>query len=473
MRISLTPSAARAARRAVTEGPRPMDRPLLVVILGLVTLGLIMAYSSTIGYIRPATGEIASRFFVSQVGAAALGLFVMFGISRIDYALLRRFALPFMAVTLLLLVAVLFTPSRNGARRWFGEGSFQPSELAKTAIVIYGATWLASRRDQLHSFFSGLLPFGLITGSAAVLIVVEPDFGTTAVVVSVAFVMFFLAGASLKHFLVVGGSGIALYPLALQLFPHAASRVKDFAATTDPTYWQNHVPQAKIAFALGNFFGTGLGSSYQKQGFLPLPHTDSIMAVLGEELGLLGLVLTLTLFGLLAWRCLVIGRRSDSHFGAYLAGGVMMWMIVQASVNMLSLMEVIPFTGIPVPFLSVGGSSLVSVLAACGFVLSVSRGSAIMANPQTDEQRAPGAFARTSRGIQGAIDSVGRRDRGTRPARVNNPRRVKANSDVPVLVGRDIRTRRENTGRRAAPGADRGAVRGRSGRYGGGSRPTG
>ena len=172
MRISLTPSAARVARRAAAEGPRGMDRTLLIVILGLVTLGLIMAYSSTIGYIRPATGEIASRFFVSQVGAAAIGLVVMFGISRIDYALLRKVALPFMVITLLLLVAVLFTPSRNGARRWFGEGSFQPSELAKTAIIIYGAAWLASRRDQLQRFFSRLLPFALLTGSAAVLIVV-------------------------------------------------------------------------------------------------------------------------------------------------------------------------------------------------------------------------------------------------------------------------------------------------------------
>jgi cell division protein FtsW len=123
-----------------------MDKTLLVVVLGLLTLGLIMDFSSTIGYIRPATGEIASRFFVSQLGAAALGLAVMFGISRIDYALLRRLALPFMAITLLLLVAVFFTPSRNGARRWFGR-PFQPSELAKTAIITT-ATWLFAARTS-------------------------------------------------------------------------------------------------------------------------------------------------------------------------------------------------------------------------------------------------------------------------------------------------------------------------------------
>ncbi len=472
MSISLASPFGKARRAETGAGPLPMDRTLLLVILGLVTLGLVMAFSSTIAYIVPGSGQIASRFFTSQVQAAALGLVLMFVISRIDYAILRKFALPVMVFTLILLVAVLFSPPLNGARRWLGGGSLQPSELAKTAVVVYGAAWLASRRDQLQSFFTGLLPFGLIVGMAAVLVFVEPDFGTTAVIVAVSFVMFFLAGASLKHFLVVGGCGVALYPIALTVFKHAGDRVRDFAATGDPNYWQNHVPQAKIGFALGHWFGIGLGNSYQR-GFLPLPHTDSIMAVLGEELGLLGLLLTLALFGLLAWRCLVIGRRADSHFGAYLSGGVMMWLIVQLSINCLSLMEVIPFTGIPVPFLSVGGSSLVSVLVACGIVLSVSRGSRIIARTQSSEDGAPRAFVRTSRGGQGASDTVSRRDSGPRAPRVNKPRRATANSDVPVLVGRDVRTRREPTARRGAARNDRGAVRGQSGRYGGGTRSTG
>lgn len=459
--------------RAAAQPQRPVDLVLLAVVVGLVVLGLMMAYSSTFVQIKPTDGQLGSEPFRRQVFWAGVGLVVMFAISRIDYGVLRRFALPVMAVTVILLILVLLTPKINGARRWLADGSFQPSELAKLAIVIYGAAWLASRRGQLGSLVTGLIPFSLITGLTAVLILVQPDFGTTSVVVASGFAMLFLAGASIKYFAAVAAAGVALYPLALEVFKHAAERVANFAASSDPNYWQKHVPQAKIAFALGSWFGTGLGTSYQKLTYLPLPHTDSILAVLGEELGLLGLLLTLALFALLAWRCLAIGRSADSHFGAYLAGGVMVWLVFQLCVNAMSLMEMIPFTGIPVPFLSVGGSSLVAVLAACGMVLSVSRGSRVLSQSEPVEGARGRGFARTSRGSEVESDALGRRDGGPRASRADNPGGAKTYCDAPVLVGRDIRPRRESTRQRAGSRDDRGVVRRGSGRYGGGPRSTG
>lgn len=469
MNTTALPATGRMRHRA-DDLPLPMDRTLLFIVLGMLVLGLVMAFSSTLFYLDETSGTLVSQQFMNQLFAAGIGLAGMLVISRVDYAIWRRFALPIMAVVLLLLVAVLFTQKTLGASRWLFDRRFQPSELAKGAMVIYGATWLASRRDQLGSFLTGLLPFGLIVGITALLIIVEPDFGTTSVVVAISVMMFFLAGASLKHFLAVGATagvtGALAYPVLMSLFPHAAARVANFAQSTDPNYWQNHVPQAKIAFALGHFFGSGLGSSSQKQGFLPLPQTDSILAVLGEELGLLGLILTLALFALFAWRCLAIARSADSHFGAFICVGVMTWLVVQLCINALSLMEVIPFTGIPVPFLSIGGTSLVSVMAACGLVLSVSRGSRRLAMAPARAASRVRAQARPTRGDQGEGDALSRGNGRTRAPRTNRAVSVTTNADVPVLVGRDIRVRRTTTSTRG------GAVRREPKRNGGGARPT-
>ncbi len=429
-----------------------------------------MAYSTTFFWSQVQEGNPLA-IFSKQLLYAGLGLvaFAIFG--RLDYGLFRRFAVWVMAGCLLLLVGViLFGDDVFGARRTLLNGSVQPSELVKLGVIVYAAAWLASRRDQVQSVSNGLVPFGVIVGVVSFLIVVQPDLSTTAVIVIVALAMFFMAGASWRQLGLVALIAVLAFLVLITIVPHATVRVNEFLKVwRAPNEMDYHIRQTLITLGGGGLFGNGIGASGQKFGYLPTPHTDSVMAVLGDEMGLLGLVMTLALFVLFAWRGLHIAHTADTAFGSFIVIGVVIWVIGQMLLNVMAIMAMIPFTGVPVPFLSVGGSSLVSLLIACGVVISVARGSRIL---QGEGRQAGMPFvaggAKGGRVIHASATIRGRNGRA-RFARAHRApgagRSAELESAEATIVGRDarangvIRRRASRRGTFSSGSADPGAVR--------------
>jgi cell division protein FtsW len=373
--MASTDVTAKRIERARFETSR-MDFVLLLTVAALLLIGLMMTYSTTFDWSYAETGNPFSRL-LRQAMWVTLGLLVMAVLSRIDYIWWRRLAVPLMGMALALLILVLvFGSVRFGAQRTFLNGSVQPSEPAKLAIIVYIAAWLSSKGRKIRQMTYGLIPFAVLIGVIAGLIVLQPDFSTAVLIVLTAGAMFFIAGADLLQvglgLLVSGGTFYLLIMNSL----HGSKRLVDyFASLSDAGSVSYHVRQALVALGSGGLLGRGLGASYQKFGYLPAPHTDSVFAVLGEELGLLGCLVVVALFALLAQRGFKIALEAREPFGAVLAAGLTCWLMLQAFINVAVMTATIPFTGIPLPFLSVGGSAMVSSLGAVGLLLSVSRGS--------------------------------------------------------------------------------------------------
>ena len=351
------------------------DYALVLIVAGLVVVGLMMVYSATFDWSYQAH---ASSFYIAsrQFLWTALGVAVMVTAASISYDQWQQWALHVMGVALVMLVLVLLIgDDRFGARRSFLNGSIQPGELAKPAMVIYVAAWLASKGDQVRDVTYGLIPFAVLIGVIAGLVVMQPDVSTAVLLVLTALVMFFFAGADILQ-LVIGGviSGVTFTVLINQL-PHARQRIDDYLLTlNDPTHVSHHIQQALIALGSGGLFGVGLGQGQQKLGYLPAPHTDSIFAVLGEELGFLGCLAVIVLFVLLTYRGFKIALGAPDAFSALLACGITCWLAFQALINVAVMTGLIPFTGIALPFISSGGSAMVASLFGVGLLLSVSRG---------------------------------------------------------------------------------------------------
>lgn len=353
-----------------------VDYTLLLVVGGLVVIGLIMVYSSSFALAYEAYGNPA-YFFTRQVSWAVLGALALLITLRIDYHLWRKFSVAIFALTFLLLLAVLiFGEEVNGAKRWFTAGSIQPSELAKLTLVLYMSHWLSSKGEKLRHLTYGLVPFSVLIGLVTGLVILEPDFGTALLLGGTATVMFFVSGADLKQlgilFLV---GGLTLLLLVSQT-SYARERLETYLS--DPLHdpfspSRYHVAQTLIALGSGGIFGVGLGASQQKLGFLPAPHTDAILAILGEELGLVGSWAVVGLFALLAYRGMHIALRAPDNYGLLLAAGITIWITLQALMNMGVTTFTIPFTGLPLPFLSFGGSSLVVALSGIGILLNISQ----------------------------------------------------------------------------------------------------
>ncbi len=353
-----------------------LDGYLLVIVGILLAIGLMMVYSTTFDWSYQTYGNEAT-IFLQHVRNMGIGVVAMLVVSFIDYRLWRRAAVPLLLITIGALVAVLlFGDDVFGARRSLINGSFQPSELAELVTVIYMAAWLSSRRTQIRSLTYGLLPFAFLVGIVAVLILRQPDISTAATVIAVAGIMFFLAGADLLQLAVTGAIvGVIGFVYVTSFGPsYAQGRISSFVSSVaDVTQADYHVQQAVIAFNNGGLTGVGLGQGKQKYGNLPAPHTDSIFAVIGEELGLLGASLVVGLYIVLVIRGIQIARRSIDHFGALLAAGLTIWIAIKALLNIAVMTAVIPPTGAPLPFISFGGSSLVVLLVGTGLLLSVSR----------------------------------------------------------------------------------------------------
>ena len=365
-----TRSAKRSRRRRAS-----LDYALVLVVVGLLIVGLMMVYSATFDWsyqVYESSFHIASRQFL-WVG---VGLVVMVVAAAVPYDQWRRWAVPVLGVALFLLVLVLFVgDDRFGARRSFLDGSVQPGELVKPAMVIYVAAWLASKGEQVRDVTYGLVPFAVLIGVIAGLIVLQPDVSTAVLLVLTALTMFFFAGADIFQLAMGGAVGCITFLALINQLPHARQRIDDYVlAWHDPTLVGHHVQQALIALGSGGLFGVGLGQGQQKLGYLPAPHTDSIFAVLGEELGLVGCLIVIGLFVLLTYRGFKIAMGATDAFAALMACGVTCWLAFQALINVAVMTGLIPFTGIALPFISAGGSAMVVSLAGVGLLLSVSRG---------------------------------------------------------------------------------------------------
>jgi cell division protein FtsW len=368
---------AQSATRIRSSHTR-LDYVLILAVVALVIIGLMMTYSATFYWSYQENGNsflIASRQFM-WVG---LGVAMMVAIAFIPYDRWQQAAVPVMGVTLVLLVSVLIIGEEVfGARRSFLGGSIQPGELAKLTMIIYVATWLASKGDQIRDVTYGLVPFAVLIGIVAGLIVAQPDVSTSVMIVLTALAMFFFAGADILQLAVGGFVSVVTFLVLINQFPHAKIRLTEWLEKWgDPTRVSYHIRQALIALGSGGPFGVGLGEGRQKLGYLPAPHTDSIFAVLGEEMGFLGCLIVIGLFVVLAYRGFKIAREAPDAFAALLACGVTCWLVFQALVNVAVVTGLLPFTGVALPFISCGGSSMVVSLAGVGLLLSISRGKRI------------------------------------------------------------------------------------------------
>lgn len=359
------------------------DYWLLLAIAGLTVIGMLMVYSTTFDYGFNWRDD-PTYFFERQLAALALGILAIVIIMQFDYHLLRRFSVPIMAVTLAGLLVLLFVGRVYlGAVRGFFEGSYQPSEVAKLATILYIAHWLSSKGDRIKMVSYGLIPFSIIVGVVCALIVNQPDLSTAVLIALVAFTMFFVAGADWRQFGLAGLVGSVAFIGLVSVLPHAQQRIQDYTTTLrDPFQATWQVQQALIALGLGGWSGVGLGESIQKFGALPLSHTDGVFAILGEELGLLGTALVIGLFVLLVWRGIRAARTARDSYGFLLALGITCWLAYQALINVAVIIAVIPFTGIPLPFLSYGGSSLLLSLIGAGILLNISRDATITQRDQ-------------------------------------------------------------------------------------------
>lgn len=353
---------------------RSVDLPLLLAVLGLLVFGLIMLFSASWDF-SLSLGNSPMHMFNRQLMWLGVGLVGVLILANFDYHYFRKLIVPAMALTILLLVAVLLVHEiRLGAKRAFFEGSVQPSELAKIISIIYLAVWLHAKRQNLNHVGFGLLPLSVILGIIGGLIFLQPDLSAAGTVILMGGLLFFLAGGDLKQiiFLLVVTAGVAW--IVIQVSSTGQQRLGDFiAGIKDPTQASYHVLRSFEAIVQGGFFGVGLGNSQSKLTGLPVPPTDSIFAVIVEELGIIGAVFLMGLYALLIWRGMVIARRAPDMLGTLLASGLVMWIGIEALVNMAVMVGLVPFAGNALPFISAGGSNLIVTLAAIGILLNISR----------------------------------------------------------------------------------------------------
>jgi cell division protein FtsW len=352
-----------------------LDYPLLVAVGVLLLLGFMLIFSGSYDLAFQTKDGNAAYYVLRQIVFAIGGVGVAAVLARSDYLNWRRWSVLLMGVTLLALIAVLaFGEKRYGAKLSLFNGSVQPGEWAKLVIVFYIADWLSSKRDKLQEVGYGLIPFGIIVGGVTGLIVLEPDYGTAVLIVVSAVVMVFLAGIDLRQLLI--GGFVSGTTLALVIFSseHASERLTGFAAMwNDPSTASDQMQQVMLALKMGGVSGVGLGNGLLHVGYLPLAHTDSVFALAAIELGLIGVIGLLLLYVVIAYRGLRIALNASSQYGQLLAFGATMVIVFQALTNVCAMTGVLPLTGIPLPFVSYGGSSLITTLALVGVLISISR----------------------------------------------------------------------------------------------------
>lgn len=366
------------AARSGPEEPAPVDRVLLFATLLLVAVGIVMIYSSSAIRAQERFGDPAF-FLKKQLVWAALGLLVMAWAVQRDLRSLQRLT-PVLFLGSLLLLGVVLLPGIGvkvgGARRWlrFLGLSFQPAEFAKIGLMLFLASYFARRQDRLESYLDGFLPPLCLTGLVVGLVIAQPNFGTAAVLLFTAGVLFFVGGARVRHLL---GTGLLALPVLALLIYRSRHGWDRILGLVDPARASarvtHHMDQSFNALGQGGLFGVGLGNSMQKLFFLPEPHNDFIFAILGEELGFAGALGVIGLFILILWRGTRAALRAREPFASYLAFAVTALVVGQGVLNMGVVSGLLPTTGVPLPFLSFGGSSLTITLFGVGILLNVSR----------------------------------------------------------------------------------------------------
>jgi cell division protein FtsW len=408
--MSAVATAAVGTRRGVARGGVRRDRhepsyALLLAVMALTGIGVVMVYSASSVRSYFSSADPAAQG-LEQLVWAGIGLTGLVVAMRLDFRHLRYLAIPIYVITLGLLVAVLVPgigAEINGSQRWIiipGVGTLQPAEFAKLAVVLYLAHWLDRRGKEARSFWNGLIPFGLLVAPGFFLIAIEPDLGTAGVYAIVAISIFFMAGANLLYLTAIGTGVMAAAWVMVSSTSYQLERVQTFLDPfRDPLDSGYNTIQALLALGLGGITGLGLGESRQKFLYLPAPSTDFIFAIIGEEWGLVGTLTVLALFVVIAYQGYKIAIHAPDTFSGLVACGITTWLVVQACVNMMVVTALMPVTGIPLPFISAGGSALTINLAAIGILLSISR-----------ETTQTGS-------LRDAVFGVGRRDRRARVPR--------------------------------------------------------
>jgi cell division protein FtsW len=346
---------------------------LVLVPLALVAFGLVMVYDATSAPAALRNGD-PMTYLEKQSAYALLGLALMLGASRFDYRRLRLLAQPLVLVSLFLCLAVLVVAAPvNGARRWIvaGPATFQPSELAKLALLVWAASYLSKRAAPM-TLQELARPIGALAGIYCVLILAEPDLGTTVAIVVMLAAILLVSGTPPRPLLLAGGAAGLVTLAAVWFEPYRRARIFSFLDPwKDPQGAGFQIVQALIALASGGIFGSGLGNGVIKYNYLPEAHTDMILAVVGEELGLIGITVVVAAYVSLAWAGLNVALRCEDPFGKRLAAGVVALVCGQALINLAAVLGLAPLTGIPLPFISYGGSSLVIALVSVGILLNI------------------------------------------------------------------------------------------------------
>ncbi len=364
---------------SLQSGEHEPDKSLIAAVMVLLIFGLVLLFSasSVVSYARYGNTYF---YFLNQLTAIAIGLGAFFIVSKIDYRVWRKYAFLLLIFSIVLLTLVFIPGIRSEygtARSWinlFGH-SFQPAELVKLSFLIYLATWLEAKKGDLNSFSDGIVPFLFILGIISLLMLAQPDLGTLFIIAFTAMMVFFVGGGKIKHiFLVVVFAGLLLF---LMLSMKSSYQSDRFKCLKDPSYSAQdkcyQINQSLIAVGSGGWFGRGLGQSRQKFMYLPEVWGDSIFSIASEEMGFIFSSLLLLLFLFIFYRGLMIAAAAPDLYGQTLATGIVVWLAVQTFLNIGGMINLIPMTGVPLPFISAGGSAILSALIAMGILVNISK----------------------------------------------------------------------------------------------------
>lgn len=374
-------------KRATARAPelkREYER-LLGLVLVLCVLGAIWVYSASSSEQILKNGSNGTTFLVKYVLFGAFGFLLLAAASRAGVAVARRLTYPLMIVSIVLCMAVVLPGIGvrvNGAARWLGAGSFtfQPSELAKFALIAFLALRLSTRRTPMRTLGDLRVELSVILVLVALVALVQRDLGTTIVIVGAAVCVLVMGGMPARFFLPIGAAGGFLLVVMIAMHPYRIARLASFLAPgSDSAGTGYQALQGQLAIGSGGLTGTGLGTSVQKADWLPEAHTDFILAVVGEELGAIGIVMLLLLYGAIAYTGLRIADRTEGQYQKLLAVGITGVIMIQAMLNVWVVLGIFPLTGVPLPFISYGGTSLAVLLGAVGLLLNIARGTAVLA----------------------------------------------------------------------------------------------
>ncbi len=389
-----------AAPVRTTSNAHPLhlriDVPFLIIVSIMLAFGLLMVYSASI---QPSILAEKSPYyyFLNQLKWAFVGIIIATITMYIDYRRLKLLMVPMLVGILGLLVAVLlFGEERLGSTRSFAGGSFQPSEFAKLAIILYLSFWLNAKKDEIGNIKMGIIPLFSILGTVAGLIFLQPDISAAATIILLGVMLFFLAGGNLRQIVAIGvlAAGVVLLIVLVSNSMSATfeNRIDAYlAGLRDPVFASDHIQRSIESIVRGGFFGVGIGRGATKFTGLPVAHTDSIFAVIAEETGLFGSIIVVLLFVAFIWRGLKIASSAPDLTGKLIASGLTFWIGMEAVLNMGVMVNIFPFLGNALPFFSAGGSSLIATLFSVGMIMNVAR---VSANESTNSDgRSFGAVA--------------------------------------------------------------------------------